>query len=302
MGCFRSLYAPGSNFSSQTPIYNEVTVKCLGLFVGAALLTPAHSAVQTSMTRVVLAVAADPRGRPLVDVGADDFVVSEGGSPREVLSVRVADYPIVVAVDTRAASHVDLPAIKQAARHFIERLGADRPVIVSTLGRAPRAIATFDDPRAAVLARLDALSPDESGDARLLTGLGAAIETLRVAQPLFSAIVMLASADGDIGVAADDDPVASIVRSGAALHAIVKQGSSAAGAAQLRDFVTQARGDVATIYAAASYQAALDRLADRLSSELLIEYISPAGGRAEDVKVGIRVPGARVRGLGVAPR
>ena len=53
---------------------------------------------------------------------------------------------------------------------------------------------------------------------------------------------------------------------------------------------------------AASYQAALDRLADRLSSEMMIEYIVPVGSKPRDVKVGVRVIGARVRGLGVAPR
>ncbi len=44
------------------------------------------------------------------------------------------------------------------------------------------------------------------------------------------------------------------------------------------------------------------RLADRLTSEMMIEYLVPVGSKPADVKVGIRVAGARVRGLGVAPR
>ena len=56
------------------------------------------------------------------------------------------------------------------------------------------------------------------------------------------------------------------------------------------------------IYSAASYQAALDRLADRMTSEMMIEYLVPVGSKPNDVKVGIRVVGASVRGLGVAPR
>lgn len=48
--------------------------------------------------------------------------------------------------------------------------------------------------------------------------------------------------------------------------------------------------------------AVLDRLADRLTSEMLIEYLVPVGSKPNDVKVGVRIAGARVRGLGVAPR
>jgi hypothetical protein len=52
----------------------------------------------------------------------------------------------------------------------------------------------------------------------------------------------------------------------------------------------------------ASYQPAFDRLAARLTTELLLEYIVPIGSKPADVKIGVRLPGARVRGLGVAPR
>src|SRR5205823_9295508 len=111
-----------------------------------------------------LAAATDPRNRPLVDVGPDDFVVSEAGTSREVLSVRIADYPIVVAVDSRAEARADFPLIQQAARRFIERLGAERPVVVATLGRAPKTIATFEESRSTVLIRLGLLTPDADAD------------------------------------------------------------------------------------------------------------------------------------------
>jgi hypothetical protein len=35
---------------------------------------------------------------------------------------------------------------------------------------------------------------------------------------------------------------------------------------------------------------------------MLIEYLVPVGSKPHDVKVGIRIVGAKVRGLGVAPR
>jgi len=262
----------------------------------------------TATSRLVLAQATDPRNRPLVDVGPDDFVVSEAGGSREILSVRVADYPIVVAVDTRYATRADLPQMIQAATHLVQRLGADRPIIAATLGQSPRAIATFDDPRATVLERLAALEPDGptptgAEPPHVVAGLAAAASVLQATESLFSTVVMLSAAPGvDAPAAAGNDPIAAIVRSGATIHAIVNQAGGAGGVAELRRLAAQTRGELTLVYSAASYQAAVDRLADRLSSELLIEYISPAGSKATDVKVGIRIPGARVRGLGVAPR
>jgi hypothetical protein len=35
---------------------------------------------------------------------------------------------------------------------------------------------------------------------------------------------------------------------------------------------------------------------------MMIEYLVPVGSKPSDVKVGVRIVGARVRGLGVAPR
>ena len=304
---------------SKSQIYNEIPMIRLDCSTAISAVicivcalsntAAAQPPVQPSATtRLVLAQATDPRNRPLVDVGPDDFVVSEAGGTREILSVRIADYPIVVAIDTRNGTKADLPQMIQAARRFIERLGADRPVVAATLGQSPHAIATFDEPRATMLERLAALEPDMAPPEgavppQIMSGLAAAAGVLQATESLFSAVVMLSAAPGDNApAAAGNDPIAAIVRSDAVVHAIVNQSSGAAGVAELRRLVAQTRGELTAVYSAASYQAALDRLADRLSSELLIEYISPAGSKATDVKVGIRTPGARVRGLGVAPR
>jgi len=70
----------------------------------------------------------------------------------------------------------------------------------------------------------------------------------------------------------------------------------------MRLLAEQTHGEYTPIYSAASYQAALDRLADRMSAEMMIEYLVPVGSKPHDVKVGTHIAGARVRGLGVAPR
>ena len=108
---------------------------------------------QTGASRVALATVTDPRNRPLVDVGADDFVIQEAGTAREVLSVRPADYPIVVLLDNGSEGRADFPLMQAAAAHFIDRIG-QRPIALGTIGGTPRMPTTFEDERKTVLAQL----------------------------------------------------------------------------------------------------------------------------------------------------
>jgi hypothetical protein len=99
---------------------------------------------QTGASRVALATVLDPRNRPVLDVGVDDFVIQEAGATREVLSVRPADYPIVLLLDTGIDARTDLPMMRRAAAHFIERIG-QRPIAIGTLGGTPKLVASLED-------------------------------------------------------------------------------------------------------------------------------------------------------------
>ena len=288
-------------------IYNANDVKSLVLALTAALAAVAPPAgQQTGASRVALAAVTDPRNRPLVDVRADDFVIQEAGASREILSVRPADYPIAVMLDTGADARVDFPLMQKAAAHFIDRIG-QRPIAIGTFGGEPKLIASFEDERAAVLAKLNALTVDPAAPSVVLEGAGLAGRTIKATGTLFSAVVILSASGTDASRGQADEMIAPIVDSNAILHVVANRpGQTVAGALRtsptLRALAEQSRGEFTVIYSAPSYQAALDRLADRLSAEMLIEYLVPVGSKPNDVKVGIRLIGAKVRGLGVAPR
>lgn len=248
----------------------------------------------------------DPRNRPLVDVSADDFVIQEAGTSREILSVRPADYPIAVMLDTGTDARGDFPLMQKAAAHFIERIG-QRPIALGTFGDLPVMVTTFEDDRQDVLAKLAAMTADTTGGSLLLQGTALAGQTIRATGTLFSAIVVLSATPRDASRNAADEMIAPVVDSNAILHVIANRPGQTSGGnlrsnPALRALAEQSRGEFTVIYAAASYQAALDRLADRLTSEMMIEYLVPVGSKPNDVKVGIRIVGAKVRGLGVAPR
>jgi hypothetical protein len=276
-----------------------------------AVATGAPDVQITGSARTALAIVEDPRShRPTVDLGADDFVIEEGPEPREVLSVRVADYPAVVMIDTSGPEE-NLPLLQKAAGHFIERLGGERAVALGTFGDPPKLVAGFDTERPHLMKELDEVVTTASGSSSLLQAAAVAAETLAATGSLFSAIVILSANPDSIEAVTEGadraDAAAAVVASGAIVHIIasVPGGSAATDrgrASALRGLAEQTRGQFITIYTAASFEAALDQIATRMASELMIEYLVPNGSTARDVKVGVRMPGARVRGLGVAPK
>ena len=273
----------------------------------AALLTLLFLApqAQTGASRLILAVVTDARGRAIVDVGADDFVVQEANVSRDVLSARVADYPIAVLLDTGSAARPDFGLMQRAALRFVERLGHDRPVAIGTFGETPRMLTTFDDTRETVISRLNEVTAHQGGS-QLLGGAAVAAKMLHDTGALFSAIVVLSASTADSSGQTAEQLIAPIVDSDAILHVIGIRESSPGfrGGADraLRSLVEQTRGEFTPVYSATSYQAALDRLVERLGSEMLIEYLVPPGSKPVDAKIGIRLTGVRVRGLGVAPK
>src|SRR5438034_961578 len=171
----------------------------LSLLVTLIAAAPGAAAgQQTADSRTALVTVSDARNRAIVDLGPDDFVITERGQTREILDARMADYPVIILVDTGGGARESFPEIQKAVARFVARLG-QRPI---ALGR-------------------------------------------------------------------------------------------------LSD---QTHGQFTAIFSPASYQIALDRLADRLAAEMMVEYIVPPRSAATDIQVGVRIPGARARGLGVRPR
>jgi hypothetical protein len=273
----------------------------------AALLAPPLGTAerqQVADSRTALVTVSDPRNRFIVDLGPDDFVITEGGQPREIIDARMADYPVVVLVDAGRAAQESFEDIRKAMSHFVARLG-QRPIALGTLNGPPAAYA-FEEDRRALSARLDRLAPSADGEPFVLRSAAAAARTLREAAPRFSAIVIVSASPVDAGSDAPDELVASIVESGAVLDVVVNRGTAdtplAGGMEAVRRLSEQTHGLFTPIYSSASFQIALDHLADRLASEMMIEYIVPPRAAATDIQIGVRIPGARARGLGVRPR
>jgi hypothetical protein len=275
----------------------QICINCPGAVVTAVA---GQQLQQTADGRLVLASVVDGRNRPLVAVGPDDFVVTENGQPREVLDVHVADYPVVVVLDDTGVEAERLAAMKSAVTRFVTRIG-ERPVALAVLSKPDGFIASFDDGRAQVLERIAAIG---GGDAPALP-IGALSQAARSLKELgvpFSAIVVVTARP--VGSSADVAPgvVADILDSGATIQVVIARGANespeTARTDLLRVLAGQTRGQYTPIFSPASFAIALERIADRMATELMIQYVAPAGSSPGDVKIGCRLAGTRVIGLG----
>ena len=260
-------------------------------------------------SRVLLATVA-AGNRALVDLGPDDFVIEEGGVTREVFDMHVADYPIAVLIDNSAAARNELEAIRDAAARFVSRVG-ERAVAVGTLASPPVILASFDDDRAKVLAEIGRVSVDPSAGLMPLEAITGAVHAIEATGSPFSAIVVISARPIDPAEIGSSDLLSPILASRASVHVIAHRSAAAAEQGEpthndgngdvLRQVSNLTRGQYTTIYSPASYGIALDRLADRLAPEVMIEYLVPPGAGAQgEVRVGVKIPGARVTGLGVS--
>jgi hypothetical protein len=271
-----------------------------------AIASAAGRTEQDARSRVLLASVADPRNQPLVDLGPDDFVVTENGQNREVFSVYPADYPVAILIDNSAAAEPELEAIRPAVKRFVSRV-SERLVALGVLASPADMITSFEDSRALQLQRIDEIGASASVAIMPLEAVSAAIRTIGAIGTPFSAIVVVSAHAESPAPPNDPQWLNEILETRAVLH-VVRRGSPAVAPAGppppdvLRELADRTRGSFTTIFSAASYSVALNSLADRLATEMMIEYLVPAeaAGEGGGVELGVRIPGAKARGLGVS--
>jgi hypothetical protein len=245
--------------------------------------------------RTVLAAVLNVQGRPIVDVSLDDFVVTEGGQPREVLDVHVADYPIAVVVDDRPEARDGMSTIRATARRFIQRVG-ERPVALFRLTEPGTPVTILDDERAAVLDRLGAIEARDEGSASPLETIARAAATLKDSGAPFSAVIVIAAAPIDAAAPVRGELLPQIIESGAAVHVVQARAAPAPGAGDpaepdlLRLIADQTRGQCTAIFSTTSFDAALDRLADHATIVTIAGRSYRLGGRTLTSEVPLAQP------------
>src|SRR5205085_11694434 len=207
-------------------------------------------------------------------------------------------------IDDRLQTTVPIEALRRAAVRFVGRSG-ERPVTLVRLSDGSRPVVTLDEDRAVLLERLSMLDATDAAATPPLDTISRAAGLLQDTGAPFSAVIVIAAGPVDATALVRGELLPTILESGAAVHVVRMQEAldSAPGDEPredlLRVIADQTKGQFTAIFSPASFDAALDRLADRLAIEMMVQYMVPPGPKAGDVRVGVRIPGSRVIGLGV---
>jgi Mg-chelatase subunit ChlD len=110
------------------------------LVVSAAMLALATGVAAQRQTRKLFVTVVDQQGAPVLDLGAADFKVSEGGLDRPILRTRISSQPMRVAlvVDSSDESQRAINEVRAALSAFLTRLPPEHEVAFLTIGRQMR--------------------------------------------------------------------------------------------------------------------------------------------------------------------
>ena len=264
---------------------------CVVVMGIAGFPSPSH-AQQALSSRISATVTVG--NRATVDVDVDDFVVEEGGTAREVFDIHIADYPLVVLIDDSAST--ENASIRQGGLSIRRTRVGERSIAFGTLSGPFRA--NFDDEREKVLAEINTGSSDPAARLKPLDALHEAVRRISETGSPFSAMVIVSARPIEPGEL-ESSELLTPIESHVPVHVIAhRPGADPQSNATdvLREVSSLTRGQYTTIYSPASYAIALDRLADRLATEMMIQFLVPPGSKGGEVRVGVKVPGARVTG------
>jgi VWA domain-containing protein len=284
---------------------------CALLAVAAATLQPP--------TRFVLASVVDLDGAPVVGLAAEDFVLQEGATLCETVAARPAEYPIAVLVDTSQAARTSFSEMRKAIRQLIARMSG-REVALYTFG--DRAFRAEDVTRNTTRLEhaVDQLFALPEGESHVLDAIIEAGRTLKAKEAPVSMIVVVSAGGNDQSSRTPREVFDQVLGSRSIVHIVEMRAINASGrlnnvrgrrnftsdraaeaALGLQELqqalVERTRGDYDHVFSASGYHSSLERLQQRLQSELVIEYASPGAG---SLQIGTRLPRATVRAVGIA--
>lgn len=250
----------------------------------AATLHAQPSQPDTAKTRDVYVSVLDRRGAPVTDLTAAEFLVREDGTAREVVSARLADAPMHVAVlidDSQAASNATL-YLREGLSALLERLHGKASIALITVGERPTVLAEYTKDTAQLQEKVARIFPRTGSGAHLLDAIMDASRGLakrEVERPVILAITFegVEYSTRHYSVVLDE-----LRKSGAALHVIAIGSPSASDSDEMRNRnMVLAEGTERTggrrdqVLALSGIPDKLKQAADELVSQYVVTYGQP---------------------------
>lgn len=273
--------------------------------------------------RFLLASATGADGQPIVGLSAEDFVISAGADLAEPLNATPAAYPVALVVDTSESARADFVTMRSAARQFLDRLQG-REVALYTFGERAMKVTDFTRDTAALTRAVDRLFARPGAESHVLDALIEAAKDITKRESAVTLIAVISAGGNDQSSRTPGEVFSAVLGSRSIVQVIEMRTPRASGrlsnvrgrrsstgdrAAEaslaleelLRGIASRSQGGYRLIYSASGFQSGLEELQRGLASEVVVEYVpaNDAGANAP-LKLGIRLQGAVVRGVGLA--
>jgi Ca-activated chloride channel family protein len=268
------------------------------------------------------ASVTDARGRAVAGLKPADFSVTEDGQPREVTAVEPARTPfnLVLLLDVSGSVEERLDFIRKAALAFVNTVGADDRVAITSFRDDVQLVSDFTTDRRLLQERVKEI--DAGGATALYDALAyTLVETLRPLRGARTAIVVLSDGDDNRSFVPFNNVLEATVESGALIYPLyipsglipasgATDATATADPVRTRFLTLTSRADaegrkLAEVSGGVYYpitrldelQRAYDDVAAQLRTSYTISYTSAAASPAAQQRVRVRVnrDGATVR-------
>ena len=263
-------------------------VRILVLLCAGAIVASAQD-----QTRRIYVTAFDANGAPFTDLGPGDFVVKEGGKIHPVTSVRpaVTKMQIAILVDDNGQG-----VFRVGVARFIESLLGRADFSISAVtGQTMKLVEYTSDtgPLSDAVARLGARPT--TVETQLLDGITGTSKDMAKRKMQRPVIVALTAGGTDVTPMQPDDAFNQLRASGAQLYVVSMLAGGGSAPAKPGDMLNEGHalqavlgdgpkrsgGDRIEISAIAGVDTGLNRFADQLKHQLVIEY-SLEGAKPSD--------------------
>ena len=259
-----------------------------------ALVPPVAARTQAATTKSVFVTVVDANGKPVKDLPANEFRVTEDNAIREIVEIKPAKAPLYVALlgDTTRTAIDFVTDIRQSLVAFIKQVHGTNPeaqISLQEFGQASMTIVPYTTKTADLEKAAGRIMPKANAPSVLLEALMETTKTLQKKPSPRRAIVVLNMEPGEESSREQPNAIMTELRkSSASLWSVSLQKGQLKNEARglvLDGLVKNSGGHREFIVGQSAIMEILKNYADCLNAQYEITYKRPASTKAETMLV-----------------